>query len=84
MLKRYVILSGMENIGSAERSNDLEQMNESFNTISDGMYSKTLYNQFGIDRVEKEIDEFLKLNFFKRSGGCMEITRFISSIENEN
>ena len=79
-----VILSGMETIGSAERSNDPKQMKESFNTISDGMYSKTLYNQFGIDRVEKELDEFLKLNFFKRSGGGIGITRLISSMEKEN
>ena len=79
-----VILSGMETIGSAERSNDPVQMKESFNTISDGMYSKALYGQFGKDRVEKELDEFLKLDFFTRSGGGIGITRLISSMEKEH
>ena len=86
--KRYskkidVILSGMETIGSAERSCNPEEMRHSFKTISDGMYSKTLYNQFGKDRVDAELDDFMKFKFFPRSGGGIGITRLISSMEKE-
>ena len=41
-----IILSGMETIGSAERSCDKDGMRHRFNTISDGKYAKLLYNLF--------------------------------------
>jgi hypothetical protein len=47
------------------------------------MYSKTLYNQFGRERVNGELDDFLKFDFFPRSGGGIGITRLISSMEKE-
>jgi len=78
-----VILSGMETIGSAERSNDPVAMRHTFNTISDGMYAKTLYNQFGKERVNAELDDFLKMDFFPRSGGGIGVTRLISSMKKE-
>jgi len=78
-----VILSGMETIGSAERSCDREDMLNRFNSISDGMYAKTLYNQFGLERVKKEMDDFLSHTFIKRSGGGIGITRLISSMKKE-
>lgn len=78
-----VILSGMETIGSAERSCNPDEMRESFNTISNGMYANTLYNHFGKERVDKELNEFLSFNFFKRSGGGIGITRLIKSLEKE-
>ena len=58
-----VILGGMETIGSAERSTDVEQMRDTFHTITDGQYSQLLYNLFGKDRVEAELEEFLKFDF---------------------
>lgn len=79
-----VILSGMETIGSAERSIDVEQMRNGFKTISDGMYAKTLYNKFGKERVDNELESFLSSNFFKRSGGGIGITRLIRSMKLEN
>ena len=79
-----VILSGMETIGSAERSNSPEDMRRTFNTISDGMYANTLYNQFGKERVNAELDDFLKLKFFTRIGGGIGVTRLMSSMQKEN
>jgi len=78
-----VILSGMETIGSAERSIDVNDMLERFTNISDGMYAKTLYGQFGTERVNAEMNEFLAHNFIIRSGGGIGITRLIASMEKE-
>ena len=78
-----IILSGMETIGSAERSCDKDDMRRRFLTISNGMYANTLYNQFGRERVDREIDEFLSYDFITRSGGGIGLTRLIRSMELE-
>jgi aspartyl/asparaginyl-tRNA synthetase len=70
-----VILYGQETIGSAERSCDPEIMRDLFYTISDGKYANKLFELFGKDRVEKELEEFLSLNFFPRFGGGIGLTR---------
>ena len=75
-----VILNGMETIGSAERSTDKEQMRDTFYTISDGGYAQIRYDKFGKERVEKELDEFLKFDFFPRSGGGIGVTRIMQAI----
>jgi len=75
-----VILNGMETIGSAERSTDKEQMRDTFYTISDGGYAQILYDKFGKERVEKELDEFLEFDFFPRSGGGIGVTRIMQAI----
>lgn len=79
-----VIMSGQETIGSAERSCDKEDMRYLFNTISDGLYSKTLYNMFGKERVDVELEEFLKFDFFPRWGGGIGVTRLIKSMKEKN
>ncbi|MEK7603292.1 MAG: amino acid--tRNA ligase-related protein [Patescibacteria group bacterium] len=76
-----VILYGNETIGSAERSSDKEQMNSQFYTISEGRYAKKLFDLFGTDRVESELQEFLELNFFPRSGGGIGLTRLIDALK---
>jgi aspartyl/asparaginyl-tRNA synthetase len=78
-----VILSGMETIGSAERSCDVNDMLERFKTISDGGYAQILYDKFTQERVDGELNEFLKHNFIVRSGGGIGITRLISSMLKE-
>ena len=75
-----VILGGMETIGSAERSTDKDQMRDTFHTISDGGYASLLYEKFGKERVEKELDEFLEFDFFPRSGGGIGVTRIMQAI----
>ena len=66
-----VILYGQETIGSAERSCDVNEMREMFYTIENGGYSKKLFELFGKERVEKELEEFLSMDFFPRFGwGC--------------
>ena len=75
-----VILGGMETIGSAERSTDKEQMRDTFHTISDGQYADLLYQLFGKERVEKELEEFLNFDFFPRSGGGIGMQRLMSAL----
>lgn len=74
-----VIMYGDETIGSAERSTDPEAMKESFYTISNGKYAEKLFQLFGKDRVERELNDFLKLDFFPRSGGGIGLTRMINA-----
>ena len=75
-----VILNGMETIGSAERSTDVYEMRETFRSISGGQYAQLLYQLFGQERVEKELDEFLKFDFFPRSGGGIGLQRLMSAL----
>ena len=70
-----VILYGQETIGSAERSCDPEEMKYNFYTIEGGNYSAKLFELFGKDRVEKELEEFLSFDFFPRFGGGIGMTR---------
>ena len=76
-----VILGGMETIGSAERSTDVDQMRDTFHTITDGAYSNLLYELFTKERVEAELEEFLKFDFFPRVGGGIGMTRMIAALE---
>jgi len=70
-----VIMFGQETIGSAERSCDVEKMREMFYSIEGGGYSSKLFELFGKDRVEKELEEFLSLKFFPRFGAGIGLTR---------
>ena len=72
-----VISCEQETIGSAERSSDPDEMRHMFHTISDGIYANLLYDKFGKNRVEKELNEFLDHDFVPRFGGGIGMTRFI-------
>ena len=76
-----VILYGQETIGSAERSCDPEEMKHNFYTIEGGGYSTKLFELFGKDRVEKELEEFLSFDFFPRFGGGIGMTRLARAYE---
>lgn len=76
-----VLLYGMETIGSAERSCNTDEMRHLFHTISDGGYAQKLYDIFGKERVEKELEEFLSYDFFPRSGGGIGVTRMIRALQ---
>lgn len=76
-----VILFGQETIGSAERSCDPDEMRRMFYTIEDGKYAEKLFELFGRERVEKELEEFLTFKFFPRFGWGCGMTRLIRAYE---
>jgi aspartyl/asparaginyl-tRNA synthetase len=76
-----VILYGQETIGSAERSSNVNEMRENFYSIENGKYSEKLFELFGKDRVEKELEEFLSHKFFPRFGGGIGLTRMARAYE---
>jgi aspartyl/asparaginyl-tRNA synthetase len=76
-----VILHGIETIGSAERSSDPEEMRSLFYSISDGMYADILFAQFGRERVKRELEDFLALDFFPRFGGGIGLTRMMRALK---
>ena len=79
--KMDVILGGMETIGSAERSCDVDMMRDTFHSITGGEYSELLYKLFGKERVEAELEKFLEFDFFQRVGGGIGITRMIAALD---
>ena len=76
-----VILYGQETIGSAERSCDVEEMKHNFYTIENGKYAAKLFELFGKERVESELELFLSYNFFPRFGGGIGLTRMARAWE---
>ena len=76
-----VIIDGIETIGSAERSTDVKDMRERFHTISNGEYAALLYEKFGKERVEAELEQFLAMKFFPRFGGGIGMTRMMKALD---
>jgi len=79
-----IILSGQETFGSAERETDTNVMWNRFHSICEGAYKEKLISLFGEERTMKEIEDYLKFDFFPRSGGGIGMTRLIRSMKMEN
>ncbi len=58
-----------------DRAIVVDEMREMFYTIENGGYSNKLFELFGKERVERELEEFLSHKFFKRFGGGIGLTR---------
>ena len=59
-------------------------MREMFYTIENGGYSAKLFELFGKERVEKELEEFLSFDFFPRFGAGIGMTRLARAYELNN
>ena len=59
----------------------VDEMRNQFYTISEGEYSKLLFDLFGRERVEYELEQFLSFDFFPRFGGGIGVTRMISAMK---
>ena len=79
-----VLLHGMETIGSAERSIDVEEMKNNFLSISDGEYSKLLFDKFSKERVMGELEDYLSMEMFPRFGGGIGMTRMARAMRLSN
>lgn len=75
-----VLLYGMETIGSAERSTNVDEMRNNFKSISDGLYARLLYNLFGEKRVLDELENYLSLPMVPRFGAGIGITRLARAL----
>ena len=78
-----VILHGQETIGSAERSCNANEMRANFHGISDGEYAKLLFSKFTKERVMKELEEYLALDFFPRFGAGIGVNRMARAMKLE-
>ena len=56
-------------------------MKEMFYNISNGGYANILFANFTKERVEQELEEFLKFDFFERCGGGIGVTRMIRAMK---
>lgn len=75
-----VLINGMETIGSAERETDKDAMRKRFYTQSNGQYAQKLFDLFGKERVEAELEEYLSLPMFERFGGGIGMTRLVTAM----
>jgi len=75
-----VLLYGMETIGSAERSTNVQEMRDCFFSISDGQYAQLLFSAFGRERVLNELDEYLALPMIPRFGGGIGVNRLARAL----
>ena len=76
-----LIICGQETFGSAERSCDIDGMRKSFHTISEGQYAQLLFDKFGKERVEKELEDYLKLPMISRWGFGMGYSRLLRAMK---
>lgn len=78
-----VLIHGVETIGSAERSCDVEQMKQDFYNQDQGKYCDRMFKMFGRERVETELDIFLSHEFVPRYGGGVGLQRLIEGMKKE-
>ena len=56
-------------------------MRNQFYSISDSNYANILFSNFTKERVQKELEDFLAMPFFERSGGGIGVTRMIRAMK---
>lgn len=79
-----VLLYGIETIGSAQRSCNVEEMRDRFLNISNGEYAATMFSNFTEEQVMAELNAFLnkvKENPLVRSGGGIGGIRWIRALK---
>jgi hypothetical protein len=59
-------------------------MRRNFHTISGGQYAEILFEKFGEDRVEDELEDFFALDFIERWGFGMGLTRLHRAMKIKN
>jgi len=75
------IICGQETFGCAERETNIKTMRNNFHTISNGEYAGLLFEKFGKERVEKELEDFLSLPMETRYGFGMGFTRLLRAMK---
>jgi len=78
------IVCGQETFGCAERECDPKIMTDNFHTISEGEYAQLLFDSFGKERVEQELEDFVNLPMIERWGFGMGFTRLLRAMKIKN
>lgn len=79
-----VLVYGVENFGSAQRSCNVDEMRDRFLHISNGEYAARMFAEFSEEAVMKELNAFLEMvekNPLIRSGGGIGGTRWIRALK---
>jgi hypothetical protein len=79
-----VILYGEKVIGSYEKNCDKDQMKDMFSDMYEGKYIKTLYDNYGKERVDQDFEEFIDREHFPRYGGSIGIDRMTRAMKMGN
>lgn len=87
-LKTDVIVGGVETIGSAERSCDIEQMHDEFYNTAGGEYAEVVNEKLGEERMKKRLNKYLHegpngmaREFIERSGMGIGMCRLIDDMD---
>lgn len=78
-----VIIHGFESIGSAVRSCNVREMRTNICLQDEGNYLRTMYEYFGKERVDTEIEEYFDYDFIPRCGGGLGMSRIIRGMKIE-
>lgn len=78
-----LIICGIETIGAAERETDANRMLHNFYHISNGKYAELLFENFGKERVIRELEDYLSLPMFPRFGAGIGVTRLVNGMQTE-
>lgn len=78
-----VIVHGFESAGTAVRSCNVSEMRDQIVLQDKGNYIRTMYQFFGNQRVEEEIEEYLDYKFIPRCGGGLGMSRIIRGMKIE-
>lgn len=79
-----VIINGEECGGGAQRSCDRTLQHSRFFNIEDGKYAQKLFDEFGADRVRRELESYLTLDFVERVGMGWGLSRLVKAFLNHN
>lgn len=71
----------MESIGSAERSCDVAEMRNFFNSVENGEYAHYLFEALGKERVLNELEKYLALPMTPRYGAGVGIHRTLRAMK---
>lgn len=81
--KLHLILHGMHTFSGAEHSCDAQAMRIRFKQFMKGEYAQQLMKQFGAERVEHELEDYLSLRLTPRFSGSTGLSRLARALNRE-
>ena len=78
--KADVLLWGIKVIEGAQRADCPRKARKQFYALGARGHSRALFSHFTRARVQRELEEFLSLSFFERSGGTVRLARLADAM----